>query len=383
MNDFRGSWSRVGFSLMLGFAAIACGGSDDDAGGALVAGSGGTKSSGNGGTKSSGGTDANAGSPDDAAGSTASGGTGGTGGATGTGGDGGAKGGTTSAGGTANAGKGGSATRGGSGATGEAGASATSELLDEIGAACKEDCDQQFALDCAPQSSNTLTCQLSCASTTTQLGDFCLAEYRDFVQCRADGGYDCVSGNPYQRSTCAAQQVAFSECTQHLGCKRFCEKTAELGCNDTPFDTCVADCTSEGSTLSSTCAYQTEAIASCQATYAKACDGDALEVPASCTSSVLNVADCLNGGSTGYCPGWCWASDKLGCGPGDCASDCAARTTDASCGSTWTSLLDCVLFFGDGMCSADGLTISGNGVCDSEQSQYATCVMGEAGAASL
>lgn len=381
MRDFRGRWS-LGFALVVALTS-ACGSSDDDSSGAFP-GFGGAKSGAGGGDSKAGSGARDTGGTTATAGKSASGGSGATGakgGTTGSGGTSGGAAGTGTAKGGTGTGTGGSATDGGETATGDGGASATSDLLDAIGAACKQDCDAQFALDCAPTTSNSLTCQLSCATTTTQLGDFCLEEYRDYVQCRADGGYDCVSGAPYQRSTCAVEQLAFSQCTQHIGCKRFCEKTQELGCNDTPFDTCLADCTTPDPTLPSTCAYETETIATCQATSSKACDGDALEMPAACESSVLEVASCIDeNGSSGYCDAWCWASDKLGCGPADCATDCATKTADTTCGSQWTSLLDCVLFFGDGMCSADGLTIAGNGICDSEQSEYQTCVQGAAGA---
>jgi hypothetical protein len=369
MIDFRGS-SRAP-SLLVSILALAmavgCGGGDDGA--AAPASGAGTSGAGQGGTApGSGGTQSDAGASD-TGGTRASGGTSGSGGSSGKG-----------SGGSTTSGSGGGAAKGGGAGTTGSGGTATSALLDAIGDACKVDCDAQFALDCAPQNANTLTCQLSCAASTAELGDFCLAEYRDWVVCRGNGGYDCLQNNPYPRATCAVEQQAFSLCTQHIGCKRFCEKTLDLGCNDTAFDDCLSSCTSEKlplpdtSSSSNSCAYTLENIALCQATSSTKCAGDALEMPAACATSVLSVAECIDENSTDHCVGWCWAADRLGCGGTDCANDCATKTADATCGSKWNALLDCVLFFGDAECDADGLV--GNGICDSEMSDYKTCTAG-------
>jgi hypothetical protein len=244
--------------------------------------------------------------------------------------------------------------------------------LDAIGEACKSDCDKQLALPCAPAGVNSLTCQLSCAATTSQLDGFCLAEYRDYVACRADGGYDCVQNTPYPRSTCAVQQLAFSKCTEHLGCKRYCKKILDLGCNSTPLDTCVATCSStQEVSLPSTCVRTTETIATCQASYSTSCANGGLNMPDTCASTVIMVAECYSDASNNLCDGWCWAANRLGCGGTDCAADCAAKKADATCGSLWSSLLDCVLFFDDGICS--GGTLIGNGICDSDTAAYKKC----------
>lgn len=359
----RAGYPAVVSSLLAVLAAVACGGSgDDDTGNAGAAASSGTKASG--GSGGSSGTDASGGAPDTggSSGTTAKGGSGGT------------------TGGTASGNTGGSSTgKGGSSGTGKGGSSgsATSDLLDGIGAACERDCDAQYALACAPANGNTLTCQLSCAAQTTQLGDFCLGEYRDYVSCRAEGGYDCVSSTPYPRSTCAVQQLAFSECTKHIGCKRYCQRVASLGCNDTPIDECETACEAADDSLPADCYYSTETIAYCQVSTSATCEGDHLAVPASCASSVLTVAECVSDSTDDLCDGWCWASDRLGCGNDDCKADCAAKKSPAECGSQWDSLLDCVLFFDDGAC--EGGTLVGNGICDSEQSAYRTCMSGDGG----
>jgi hypothetical protein len=359
-------------SLLAVVAAVACGGSgDDDTGSNGAAATSGTKASGG-----SSGTDASGGATDTggSSGSTAKGGTSGSdasGGTSGTTGGSSAKGGTSGS----SAGKGGTST--GKGGTSGTAGTATADLLDGIGDACETDCDAQYALDCAPANGNTLTCQLSCAAQTTQLGDFCLAEYRDYVACRAEGGYDCVSSNPYPRSTCAVQQLAFSECTRHIGCKRYCQRVADLGCNDAPFDECEAACESADESLPADCYYSTETIAYCQVSASAMCEDDHLAVPASCASSVITVAECFSDSTDELCDGWCWASDRLGCGSEDCKADCTAKKSPAECGSQWDSLLDCVLFFDDGECK-DG-ALAGNGICDSEQSAYEACIAGDGG----
>ncbi|HWP07896.1 MAG TPA: hypothetical protein VNN72_19260 [Polyangiaceae bacterium] len=357
-------------SLLAVVAAVACGGSgDDDTGSNGSAAASGTKASGgSSGTDASGGTTDTGGSSGSAAKGGSDSSTGGTSGTTsGSAGKGGSSGTST--------GKGGTST--GKGGTSGSAGTATADLLDGIGDACETDCDAQYALDCAPANGNTLTCQLSCAAQTTQLGDFCLAEYRDYVACRAEGGYDCVSSNPYPRSTCAVQQLAFSDCTKHIGCKRYCQRVADLGCNDTPFDECEAACEAVDESLPEDCYYSTETIAYCQVSASAMCEDDHLAVPAACSSSVITVAECFSDSTDDLCDGWCWASDRLGCGSEDCKADCTAKKSPAECGSQWDSLLDCVLFFDDGECK-DG-ALAGNGICDSEQSAYQSCIAGDGG----
>jgi hypothetical protein len=369
MTMFRGRASYTATISLLALAlSYGCGSGDDDS--ATTPNTGGTA-----GTKATGGdsgTDASGGAVDVGGGK---GGTDGTGGSTGGASGSGAKGGTSASGGSGA--KGGAA--GSSGTTGVSGN--TNDLLDAIGEACKADCDAQFESDCAPANSNRLTCQLSCASSTTQLGDFCLAEYRDYVTCRGEGGYDCITSGtttyPYQRSTCALEQQAFSLCTQHLGCKRYCKQVLDLGCNDTPLEDCIDACTAEDTSLPSGCIYRTENIASCQATSGAVCEDDHLSTPAACATQVLSVAECISDDSDDLCDGWCWAADRLGCGAKDCTDDCASKKAPAMCGSEWDSLLDCVLFFDEGGCESDRLV--GNSICASEQTAYDSCVKGDAG----
>jgi hypothetical protein len=97
--------------------------------------------------------------------------------------------------------------------------------------------------------------------------------------------------------------------------------------------------------------------------------------PASCATLVIETGDCLHDSADDYCVGWCYASDALGCSSAECLDDCHAKADDTTCGTQWTSMLDCALFFGDAACT-DG-ELMGNGICDSEVSDYQTCIMGQ------
>jgi hypothetical protein len=108
-------------------------------------------------------------------GTVSGGGKGGSGGSSGTTGEAGGGGTDPGSGGASSGGTGGSSGSGGSkGGSGGSGASTTDDFLDEIEGHCERDCAAQYALDCAPANSNRLVCELSCAATTAQLGDFCL-----------------------------------------------------------------------------------------------------------------------------------------------------------------------------------------------------------------
>jgi hypothetical protein len=349
-----GFWTVTLAALWAG--GVACGGSDgDDAGDPADAGE-----DGSGGSRGGSQNNSEGGEPGE------SGGTGATG-ATGSGATG-----ATGSGATGGSGSGGSSTGKGGSVGSMAGNSA--DLLDEIGEACEVDCDAQFAVECAPQNSNTLTCQLSCAASTAQVGDFCLAEYRDYVECRGAGGYDCVNDYPYQRSTCAAQQAAFTACSQHIGCKRYCKKAIDEGCIDDDLESCIESCIEDDEGLPEGCSYYHESIAYCQATSQTVCIENGLSTPAACSYQVLSVAECVSDESDDLCAGWCWAANKLGCGGEDCAAECAEKSTDATCGQAFVELLDCGLFFGDAACETDAF--NANGICASEVEQYQTCLEG-------
>ncbi|HEX6764057.1 MAG TPA: hypothetical protein VF103_01240, partial [Polyangiaceae bacterium] len=64
----------------------------------------------------------------------------------------------------------------------------------------------------------------------------------------------------------------------------------------------------------------------------------------------------------------------LGCGGADCATDCAAKLVESTCGTQFNDMLDCALFFNDAACS-DGQMLS-NGICDSEATAYKNCIAG-------
>jgi hypothetical protein len=356
-----GTWC-VGSLLAAGLLGFGCG--DAERGhGSLGPQAGSAGAAARGGTDGSGGNGAGGeGSLDGSGGDGTGGSTGGRGGS-----------------GSGSSGSGGASGSGGSkSGSGGSGAATTDDLLDEIEGHCERSCESQFSLECAPPSSNKLVCEASCVSQTAQLGDFCLREYADYVACQADGGHACVQDTPYPKSTCAVEQLAFSQCVQHLGCKRDCQVSIELGCTEQSHEACTDACIEEVSDLpdSGACGVYREQIAMCRATQPNpTCNGENVRTPAACAMWVLEVGSCVQEESGNYCDGWCYAADSLGCGGEDCAADCAAKAADTTCGSAWNEMMDCALFFGDAACTED-MALMANGICDSEVQTYATCLSG-------
>ncbi len=376
-----GIWC-VGSLLAAAGLVVGCGGGGDGSGTLNpTAGASGTGATGgdngSGGDTSSGGRGGSTGGDSGMTGGTGgdSGTTGGSGGDSGTTGG---SGGDTGTGGSKAATGGSSGTGGSKSGSGGTGAAATDDLLDEIDGHCDRQCEAQYALECAPPSSNKLICKANCVAQTAQLGDFCLREYADIVACQADGGYTCVQNTPYPNSTCAAQQVALSTCTQHLGCKRECGVAIELGCTDATQDGCTEACIADLDNLpeDAICAIYGEQISMCRATQQNPmCNGESLLTPAGCSYAVLEVADCVHDDTSSYCDGWCYAANSLGCGGDDCATDCAAKLADATCGMAFQEMMDCGLFFGDAACTED-MGFMANSICDSEAQTYTTCLSG-------
>jgi hypothetical protein len=279
------------------------------------------------------------------------------------GGSGGDNGGTTS--------KGGS---GGKGGTSGTGTGATGPALDRIEDACGVDCDAQFALECAPASQNTLTCKYQCAAQTGQLGDFCLTEYAEVVECRGAGGYACVMDRPYQNSTCAVEQLALSMCIQDLGCKRACDKSVDEGCTSMSLDECIDACIAKGDAVPMDCSYYTDSIEMCKVTSSATCVDGELSAPEACNRSV-SLAECIADETMDDCEGWCWAADELGCGGDDCMTECANRLADATCGMAWQEVMYCGLLHDEAVC-VDGFLAASGSICDTEQPAYTMCVGG-------
>jgi hypothetical protein len=365
-----GTWCVGSLVAAVGLIAIGCGGTESG-NGSLNPNAGRSATGATGGDDGSGGSGSSGGSTAARGGTGDSGGSGGaTGGSGGTGGD-------TSAGGSSAA-RGGSGGSGGSTAgSGGSGAAPTDAILDEIEGHCERSCDAQYALECAPANSNRLICETSCVAQTGQLGNFCMREYADYVACQADGGYACVQNTPYPNSTCAVQQLAFSQCAQHLGCKRECALSRSLGCTDATQDDCVESCITNANGLpDAICTVYSEQISMCRATQQNpTCNGEQLLTPASCAMWVLEVGSCIEDETSSYCDGWCWAANSLGCGGEDCAADCAAKSEDMTCGMAFQQMMDCGLFFGDAACTTD-MGLMANGICDSEVQTYQTCLSG-------
>lgn len=245
--------------------------------------------------------------------------------------------------------------------------------LDAVEAACEADCEAQFATQCTHPNQNELTCKYGCASVTVQLDGFCLDEYAQLIQCRADGGYDCVNDYPTPRSTCALEQQAFSECTSDLGCKRICRDSIEAGCEDAPLDTCVASCVADKAALPGYCGLYVDSLLMCQASLELICGAQATDPYGNCDYQAASIGDCIYDETGDACEALCYIADALSCGT-DCASDCETRLADPTCGTQYAELIDCELLHGDLACS-DG-QIVGIDICESDYAAYQACTGG-------
>jgi hypothetical protein len=267
----------------------------------------------------------------------------------------------------------GDGTDAGGDASGDDGGPGGDASLEEVEAACEADCQAQFATECAPANQNELTCELQCASITVQLGDFCLDEYTAWVGCRADGGYDCVMGYPYPRSTCAGEQQAFTACSADLGCKRYCQDAVSAGCGGDSFEGCLDVCLADKAAAAGYCGIYLDSWRLCEAQFGITCADDGPISAPECVYGLGSYADCVADELDDPCAGYCLVADEIACGS-DCAADCAARVTDPTCGQSFASLVDCELRHGDFTCS--GEVLLGTGICDYETSNYQTCLAG-------
>ena len=246
--------------------------------------------------------------------------------------------------------------------------------LDAVEAACEDDCDAQFATDCPPPNQNSLTCKLNCAVATNQLDGFCLSEYTSLVQCRADGGYDCVNDYPTPKATCAAENQTYGECTVDLGCKRLCQDQVDEGCAGGSWEACFDDCVAYKASLPEFCGLYHDGYSLCLSQLGIACEPGTADEEALCQSSLANVGDCIADETDDQCAGYCYIADNLECGGGNCEADCASRLADPTCGEQWRQLIDCELLHGDFMCGDDRLV--GVEICDGNEAQYVACMGG-------
>lgn len=245
-------------------------------------------------------------------------------------------------------------------------------IWDGIEQACEDDCEAQFALDCAPPNSNELTCKLQCASTTAYLGDFCLGEYEDLVRCRADGGYACINDYPQPLATCVVQSGAYYECTTDLGCKRHCATSVDSGCVD-DFGDCFDACVAYQESLADSCQYRFNSLAHCEGVYGDMCSGDELVTPESCQYTVLDIAECMWDEGRDVCESWCWGAQKMGCGDA-CETQCRTNAEHATCGAAFVEMIDCAFLYGDAVCQ-DGELIA-NDSCDYDTMAWQSCLAG-------
>lgn len=245
--------------------------------------------------------------------------------------------------------------------------------LDAVEAACEADCEALLGTECAPGNQNVLTCKLSCASVTVQLGNFCLDEYTATVECRAEGGYDCVMGYPYPRSTCVLENSAFSECSTDLGCKRYCDDAVAAGCGGESFAGCLDECLADKAAAPGYCGVYLDSWRLCDAQFGITCGEQGPVATPECIHGLGNYADCIADELDDPCAGLCLVADELACGSG-CSSECASQVADPDCGQQFASLVDCQLRHGDYECS-DG-RLAAVGICDYEQSNYDECLAG-------
>ncbi len=245
--------------------------------------------------------------------------------------------------------------------------------LDEVEMACELDCDAQFATECPPPNSNPLVCKLNCAVVTVQTGSFCLSEYIDWVRCRGEGGYDCLNEFPTQRAACTVEQLAYSECSQNIGCELFCQSQVEDGCATQSFDACVAGCEGSSAELPERCRFYDNSYFACLGQTQTACGlPDGME-ESPCTRQVNDIAECIADETEDLCQGYCYAAGVLGCADG-CMADCQSRLADATCGETFSSLIDFCFLIGEFECNGGRLV--GIDSCESDQMQYDACVAG-------
>ncbi len=217
-------------------------------------------------------------------------------------------------------------------------------------------------------------CKLQCASITVQLDDFCLGEYTSVIQCRANGGYDCINGYPTPRSTCALENTTYAECSADLGCKRNCADAIEGGCEGAGFDGCFDACIADKAELPGYCGNYYDSLLLCESQLGLVCEPANSMSVGNCIYQAANIGDCIADESDDLCAGYCFVAEHLACGGGDCMADCAARLADPTCGNAYSSLVDCELRHGDFEC-VDG-EFAGVDICDSDNAQYEMCLGG-------
>lgn len=244
-------------------------------------------------------------------------------------------------------------------------------LLEEVELACETDCVAIQDSGCPPANINRPTCELQCVVQTNYLGEFCLSEYANLISCRGAGGYACVNDNPVAESNCPSEQSTFSMCTVDLGCKRYCAAARDNGCGGDSLAGCIDDCIAGRDDYPMGCRYAYDGLRQCQGQSPEGCVDGALQAAQQCDYSVVSLAECIADDSEDLCAGWCFAAEQLGCPLSDCTTNCAAMMLDETCGTQFTDMVDCGMFFGDVGCVDEQLL--GTSICDTEASAYLAC----------
>ncbi len=245
-------------------------------------------------------------------------------------------------------------------------------LPESLREACMDMCDGQFGLDCAPAGISIETCDLQCVAAVSNQRDFCIEEYTARTRCLADGGFECVNDNPVARSTCAGEQVAYSECVQDLPCKMYCAELVETGCADDN-DACLEECMGETNGDDLSCDIRWDGYVACVGQWGASCEDGTVIPNETCIRSLFDAYDCRN--DSDVCKTWCDGARALGCGGGGCVTNCEEAVADPTCGTDYERLLDCGIRYGYVECTDDGLmTNTENILCDSEMDRYLECI---------
>ena len=269
--------------------------------------------------------------------------------------------------------------------TGSGGGSSASDLE----AACEDYCAAAFGIECGDMILTVDQCKSQCGFIETQTKGFCEAELATAYQCLADGGFECTGFDtdgdgtddsfiPAPKATCLSEQQAQAQCEADAGCDRFCAAADDDGCGG---PACVSACEAKRDELAALgdtggCGYAYGSFVSCGATLGVTCEASGAVPAVECIDQAFSVGECIqeaSGDPSDLCAGYCFASEAYACGASGCAASCADATTDPTCGSAWSDMLDCISFFGDAVCEGNLLIASADGICSSERDAYKTC----------
>lgn len=260
----------------------------------------------------------------------------------------------------------------------------------ELESACEDYCAAALGFQCGDQTLSVEQCQSQCGFLTTQTKGFCEAEAATAYQCLADGGFECVGYDtdgdgkedtytPTPKSTCISEQQAQLTCESEAGCDRFCATAEDAGCGGSA---CVTACEAKRDELDAVgdtgnCGYTYNAFLSCGSIFGATCEGGAAVPAIECIDQAFSVGQCIQDASgepsDDLCASYCFGAEAYACGASGCEETCAANVADATCGTAWNNMLDCITFFGDATCEGGIVIASADGICSGERDAYKSC----------